>query len=121
MIDMRTAPYATFLLRVTLGIFAIAHLYWKFFVRPDGFDGWWNGLVTAGFPTWVIAYVLSGEFLGALLLLPGIYTRWVAPYALPLVIGAAPFWAGRKGFFFTGAGAELPPLLAGGLLVHAGV
>ena len=84
MIDMRTAPYATFLLRVTLGIFAIAHLYWKFFVRPDGFDGWWNGLNTAGYPNWVILYVLSGEFLGALLLIPGIFTRWVALYTLPL-------------------------------------
>src|SRR5258707_10504357 len=110
MIDMRTAPYATFLFRVTLGIFAIAHLYWKFFVRPDGFDGWWNGLNTAGYPNWVIFYVLSGEFLGALLLIPGIYTRWVALYALPLIIGAAQFWAVRKGFFFTGAGSELPIL-----------
>jgi putative oxidoreductase len=121
MIDMRTAPYATFLLRVTLGIFAIAHLYWKFFVRPDGFDGWWNGLITAGYPTWVVVYVLSGEFLGALLLIPGIYTRWVALYALPLIIGAAQFWAVRKGFFFTGAGAELPVLWAVGLLVQAGL
>jgi len=121
MIDMRTAPYATFLLRVTLGIFAIAHLYWKFFVRPDGFDGWWNGLVMAGYPTWVIVYVLSGEFLGALLLIPGIYTRWVALYAFPLIVGAAQFWAVRKGFFFTGAGSELPILWAVGLLVQAGL
>lgn len=121
MIDMRTAPYATFLLRVTLGIFAIAHLYWKFFVRPDGFDGWWNGLTTAGYPSWVIMYVLSGEFLGALLLIPGIYTRWVALYALPLIIGAAQFWAVRKGFFFTGAGSELPILWAVGLIVQAGL
>ncbi len=102
MIDMRTAPYATLLLRVTLGIFAIAHLYWKFFVRPDGFDGWWNGLVMAGYPTWVIVYVLSGEFLGALLLIPGIYTRWVALYAFPLIVGAAQFWAVRKGFLRSG-------------------
>ena len=121
MIDMRTAPYATLLLRVTLGIFAIAHLYWKFFVRPDGFDGWWNGLVMAGYPTWVIVYVLSGEFLGALLLIPGIYTRWVALYAFPLIVGAAQFWAVRKGFFFTGAGPELPILWAVGLLVQAGL
>src|SRR6266700_3015821 len=81
-IDMRTAPYAALLLRVTLGIYAIAHIYWKFYIRPDGFDGWWNGLITAGYPSWVILYVLSGEFLGALLLIPGIFTRWVALYAM---------------------------------------
>jgi putative oxidoreductase len=121
MIDMRTAPYATFLLRVTLGIFAIAHLYWKFFVRPDGFDGWWNGLITAGYPSWVIVYVLSGEFLGALLLIPGIYTRWVALYTMPLIVGAAQFWLVRKGFFFTAAGAELPTLWAVALIVQAGL
>ena len=89
--------------------------------RPDGFDGWWNGLITAGYPSWVILYVLSGEFLGALLLIPGIFTRWVALYALPLIVGAAQFWLVRKGFFFTGAGAELPVLWAVALLVQAGL
>jgi putative oxidoreductase len=121
MIDQRTAPYAVLLLRVTLGIYAIAHLYWKFYVRPDGFEGWWNGLVMAGYPTWVIAYVLSGEFLGAICLIPGIFTRWVALYTFPLIVGAAQFWLVRKGFFFTGAGAELPTLWAVALLVQAGL
>ena len=120
-IDNRTAPYAALLLRLTLGIYAIAHIYWKFYIRPDGFDGWWNGLVMAGYPTWVIAYVLSGEFLGALLLIPGICTRWVALYAFPLIVGAAQFWAVRKGFFFTAAGSELPILWAVALLVQAGL
>jgi putative oxidoreductase len=41
-------------------------------------------------------------------LIPGIGARWVALYALPLTAGAAQFWAVRKGFYFTGAGAELP-------------
>ena len=95
-IDMRTAPYAALLLRVTLGIYAIAHIYWKFYIRPDGFDGWWNGLTMAGYPNWVILYVLSGEFLGALLLIPGIFTRWVALYALPLIVGAV---LDRIGYF----------------------
>jgi hypothetical protein len=43
-----------------------------------------------------------------LLLIPGIYTRWVSLYALPLTIGASQFWLVRRGFYFTGAGAELP-------------
>jgi putative oxidoreductase len=120
-IDQRTAPYAALLLRVTLGVYAILHLYWKFYIRPDGFDGWWNGLVMAGYPTWVIAYVLSGEFAGALLLIPGVLTRWAALYSMPLIVGAAQFWMVRKGFFFTASGAELPVLWAIALIVQAGL
>jgi putative oxidoreductase len=97
-------------LRVTLGLLAIAHIYWKFYIRDARFDGWWNGLNQAGYPNWVVVYVLSGEFAGALLLIPGIFTRWVALYALPLMIGASQFWLVRKGFFFTAAGAEMPIL-----------
>ena len=37
----------------------------------------------------VPAYVLSAEFAGALLLIPGILTRYIAIYALPMLIGAA--------------------------------
>jgi putative oxidoreductase len=106
---------------VTLGLYAIAHIYWKFYIRPDGLDGWWNGLLQAGYPNWVIIYVLSGEFLGAICLIPGIFTRWVALYTMPLIVGAAQFWLVRKGFFFTGAGAELPTLWAIALIVQAGL
>jgi putative oxidoreductase len=120
-IDQRTAPYAALFLRVTLGLFAIAHIYWKFYIRPDGLEGWWNGLLQAGYPNWVIIYVLSGEFIGAICLIPGIFTRWVALYTMPLIVGAAQFWLVRKGFFFTGAGAELPTLWAVALIVQAGL
>ena len=53
-------------------------------------------------------YCISAEFAGAILLIPGVYTRWVCLYTLPLIVGAAQFWAVRKGFFFTGVGSELP-------------
>jgi putative oxidoreductase len=121
MIDQKTAPYAIALLRVTLGVFAIAHLYWKFFVLPTGFNGWWTNLNNNGYPNWVVVYVLSGEFLGALLLIPGIWARWVALYSMPLIVGAAQYWIVRKGYFFTDAGAELPTLWAIGLIVLAGL
>jgi putative oxidoreductase len=113
----RTVPYAALVLRLTLGSLFIAHLYWKFEVR--GFIQWWTSLNNAGYPDWVLAYVVSGEFAGALLLIPGIYTRYVSLYALPLILGAAQFWLTRKGFFFTAAGAELPILWAMGLIVQA--
>jgi putative oxidoreductase len=53
-------------------------------------------------------HAICAEFAGALLLIPGMYTRWVSLYALPLMIGASYFWLIRRGFYFTGAGAELP-------------
>lgn len=97
-----------FLLRVILGALFIAHLYWKFAILPGGIPAWWSGLVRSGYPPIVPAYVLSAEVVGALLLIPGVLTRWVAFYAMPMMAGAAQFWIVRTGFYFTKSGAELP-------------
>jgi putative oxidoreductase len=123
MIDMRTAPYAALFLRLTLGFLAIAHLYWKFYIRQNGAGlmSWWENLNNNGYPDFVVWYVLSAEFAGALLLIPGIYTRWVALYSVPLMVAAAQYWSVRTGFFFTAAGAELPFLWTVALLVQAGI
>jgi len=91
-----------------LGSLFIAHLYWKFAILPGGLDAWWGNLLKAGYPSFVPAYVLSAELAGALLLIPGVLTRYVAGYAMPMMLGAAHFWMTRNGFFFTKAGAELP-------------
>jgi putative oxidoreductase len=96
------------MLRVLLGCLFIAHLYWKFALLPGGVQAWWNGLVRTGYPPIVPAYVLSAEIAGALLLIPGVWTRGVALYAIPMMLGAAQFWLARTGFYFTRAGAELP-------------
>jgi putative oxidoreductase len=96
------------LLRLLLGSLFIAHLYWKFAILPGGLDAWWGNLLKAGYPSFVPAYVLSAELAGALLLIPGILTRYVACYVMPMMLGAAHFWMTRNGFFFTKAGAELP-------------
>jgi putative oxidoreductase len=102
------ANWAALLLRLLLGSLFIAHLYWKIAVLPGGIAAWWTGLAHHGYPAFVPAYVLSAEIAGALLLIPGVLTRYVALYALPMMAGAAQFWAVRKGFYFTAAGAELP-------------
>ena len=91
-----------------MGSLFIAHLYWKFALLPGGLHAWWTGLIKIGYPELVPAYVLSAELAGALLLIPGVFTRYVAAYAVPMMIGAAQFWFVRKGFYFTKAGAELP-------------
>jgi putative oxidoreductase len=117
MTDHRTAPYAALLLRITLGTLFILHLYWKFEIR--GFDRWWSSFRNDGYPAPLMFYVLFAEFAGALLLIPGILTRWVSLFALPVMFGAAYFWFTRKGYFFTAAGAELPIVWGIALVVQA--
>lgn len=100
--------FGAFLLRLLLGLLFVAHLYWKFALFPGGLGGWWAGLLQNGYPPFVPAYVLSAEMFGALLLIPGVLTRWVVLYAMPMMAGAAEFWLVRTGFYFTRSGAELP-------------
>jgi putative oxidoreductase len=118
-IDPRSAPYAAVLLHVTLGTLFIAHLYWKIALLNGGLPHWWAGLTSNGYPWFVPYYVLSAEFVGALCLIPGLYARWAALYATPMMLGAAQFWAVRKGFYFTGAGCELPLLWSVLLIIQA--
>ena len=113
------AKYAPLLLRLVLGSLFIAHLYWKFAVFPGGLAQWWSNFATNGYPFFVPWYVLSAEIAGALLLIPGIYTRWVSLYAVPMMLGAAHFWAVRKGFWFVSGGAELPLVWAAMLVLQA--
>ncbi len=113
------ARFAPLLLRVVLGSLVIAHLYWKFNVLPGGFSQWWANFSANGYSPIVPWYVLSAEFAGALLLIPGIHSRSVSLYALPMMVGAAHYWAERKGFWFVGGGAELPVVWAIMLVLQA--
>jgi putative oxidoreductase len=85
MIDQRTAPYSALLLRVTLGSLFIAHLYWKFAILDGGLNKWWVNFANNAYPSVVPWYCISAEFVGAIMLIPGIYTRWVCLYTLPLM------------------------------------
>jgi putative oxidoreductase len=115
-IDQKTAPYAALLLRLTLGALFIAHLFWKFALLDGGINRWWGSFAVNGYPWFVPYYVFSAEIVGAVCLVPGIYARWAALYALPMMVGAANFWLQRKGFYFTAAGGELP-LVWGAMLI----
>ena len=53
MLDQRTASYGALLLRVSLGLLFLAHLYWKFFIRPGGLAGWWGVFPANGYPWFV--------------------------------------------------------------------
>jgi putative oxidoreductase len=108
--DDEKQHYGAFLLRLMLGTLFIAHLYWKIAILPGGLPAWWGNLTRGGYPSFVPAYVLSAELMGAALLIPGVLTRYVAMYAIPMMAGASHFWLVRNGFYFTKAGAELPLL-----------
>lgn len=112
-------PYAALLLRVTLGLMFLAHFYWKFKILPGGLQAWWSNFHANGYPGFVPWYAISAEVAGALFLIPGIYTRWVCLYALPLMLGASRFWLTRRGYFFTASGAELPVVWSIMLIVQA--
>ena len=104
MIDHRTAPYAALVLRLSLAFFFLAHLYRKFAVT--GYDNWWSSMQKAGYADWVSAYTLGAEFAGAILLLLGVYTRYVSVLVLPVLIAITYHHAIRKGFWFSDGGAE---------------
>lgn len=118
-LDSRSAPLALFLLRVLLGMLFIPHLYWKFAIFPGGFAGWWAGFGHNHYPWFTPYYVFSAELAGALLIVPGLWARWVALYAVPVMVGAAQFWLVRKGFYFSASGAELPVVWAALLILFA--
>lgn len=102
MIDSRTAPYAAFLLRVSLGLLFIAHgLVLK--VMTFGIAGTVGYFESIGYPG-VFAYlVILGEIGGGLLLVAGLFTRWVSLALLPIMIGATLQHAGN-GWVFSAAG-----------------
>ena len=117
MIDTRFAPYGALVLRLSLSFFFFAHLYRKFAVI--GFDPWWNGLVKQGYADWMLGYTVGAEFLGAVLLLLGIYTRTVSLMTLPVILAVAYHWMVRKGFWFSDGDAEFTLAWSFMLIAHA--
>jgi putative oxidoreductase len=106
MIDQKTAPYAALVLRLALSFLFFAHLYRKYGVT--GYDAWFDGWLKAGYPAWTLHYTVAAEFAGAILLLLGVYSRYVALFVLPVIIAVAQLWASRKGFWFADGGFEFP-------------
>lgn len=108
MIKSSTAPYAAFILRVSLGVMFLAHVWLKLFVfGVPGFVGFFASL---GLPA-ILAYaVIALELFGGLALILGIYATWVA---LPLAVemlGTIVLAHGHNGWLFTnpGGGWEYP-------------
>ncbi len=116
MIDTRTAPYAAFVLRVTLGLLFLAHAGLKIFVfTPAGTAQFFGSLGLPG----VLAYlVIAAETLGGVALILGVYSRLVALALTPILLGAIFTVHGPAGFFFSNpnGGWEFPALWIIGLV-----
>ena len=119
MIDTRTAPYAAFLLRISLGVLFLAHFGLKFFVfTPAGTAQFFQSL---GLPGALAYLTMAAELLGAIALILGAYTRFVAIALIPILLGAIVTVHWSAGFFFTNAngGWEFPAFWIIGLLALA--
>jgi putative oxidoreductase len=98
MIDTRTAPYAAFILRVTLGIMFLAHAALKVFVfTPAGTAQFFGSL---GLPPALAYLTMLAEVMGGVALILGFYTRWAALALVPILLGAIVTVHGPAGFFF---------------------
>lgn len=110
MIDTRTAPYAATLLRVSLGIMFIAHALLKYIVFT--LPGTVKFFESLGLPGPLAYVTFAAELVGGLLILGGVYARWVALALVPILLGAAWAHAGN-GWVFSAAngGWEYPAFL----------
>lgn len=113
-------PHAIALLRVSLGVMALAHGLLKVFVfTVPGTVGYFESL---GLPGFMAYLTIIGELGGGLALILGIYTRWVSLAMIPLLLGATSVHLGN-GWMFSNAGGgwEFPLFWTVALLVQAGL
>jgi putative oxidoreductase len=116
-INLKTAPYAALLLRVSLGVLFLAHVALKIFVfTVPGTVGFFQSL---GMPA-VIAYgVIALELLGGVALIIGFYAPYVALPLAAEMIATIVMVHGANGWLFTnkGGGWEYPAFWAAALIV----
>jgi putative oxidoreductase len=118
MIDVRNAPYAALVLRVGLGTMLLAHGLLKVFVFT--IPGTVAFFEKVGFPGALAYYVIAAEVVGGLMLIVGLYARWAALAALPVLLGALTVHLGN-GWQFTApnGGWEFPAFWAVALLAQS--
>jgi putative oxidoreductase len=109
-IDVRTAPYAAFALRLALGAMFISHGLLKIMVfTPAGTVKFFESLGLPG----PLAYVVMGtEVLGGIAILIGLHARWVALALVPILLGSI-YPHATNGWLFSaqGGGWEYPAFL----------
>ncbi|NVK33981.1 MAG: DoxX family protein [Rhodobacteraceae bacterium] len=112
MIDLKTAPYAALLLRLTTGVLFLVHGLTKLLVfTPAGTAGFFNSL---GLPGWMGYLTMIAEIAGGIALILGIATRLVSAALILPLLGAIVFAHAGAGFGWTNAGGgwEYPAMWA---------
>lgn len=117
MIDQRYAPYAAFLLRLSLGTMWISHALLKLLVfTMPGFQGF---LASQGMPTFMAWPVVLMELVGGTLILLGLHGRIASLALLPVLAGATLAHIGNGWVFSaTNGGWEYPVFLIATSFVH---
>lgn len=115
---VRTDQLAATVLRVTMGVLFLAHVWLKLAIfTPAGTVAFFESL---GFPGSLAYAVILAEGLGGIALILGLWSRWVSLALLPILLGAIyPHWG--AGFFFSNAGGgwEFPAFWSVALIVQA--
>ncbi len=109
MTDLRLAPYAALILRVSLGTMYLTHsLVLKLTqMTLAGNAAFFQKL---GFPGWMGYATFLAEVIGGALLVLGIQTRWVALTLSPILLGAVWVHAGNGWMFASPNGGYEYPL-----------
>ncbi len=117
MIDQRYAPYAAFLLRLSLGTMWISHALLKLLVfTMPGFQGF---LTAQGMPTFMAWPVVLMELAGGTLILLGLHGRIASLALFPVLVGATAAHIGNGWVFSVpNGGWEYPVFLIAASFVH---
>lgn len=118
MIDTRTAAHGALLLRLSLGVMFLAHGLMKLLVfTPAGTAKFFESI---GYPGALAYGVIGAEVIGGLMLILGLYARWVALALVPVLLGAAQVhWGNGWVFSAPKGGWEFPVFLVAAALVQA--
>lgn len=103
--------YAATVLRLSLGGMYLAHGLLKLMVFTPAGTGQY--FASIGLPAFMGPMTLWLEIFAGLLLLAGVYSRWVAAAMIPVLFGAAVLGHGSNGWVFSnqGGGWEYPVFL----------
>jgi putative oxidoreductase len=117
MIDNRSAPLAAFILRVSLGVLFVAHALLKYYVFT--LPGTVQFFQSLGLPAALAYLTFWAELIGGLLILAGVYGRWVSLALVPILLGATWAHAGNGwAFSAPNGGWEYPAFLTAAAIAH---
>jgi putative oxidoreductase len=112
MTQPQRTEFATFLLRVTLGIMYLSHSV-VLKLATFGLAGTGGFFVSVGLPGWLAYVTFAAEAVGGVLLVLGVKTRWVVVALSPALFGAIIWVHAWNGWVFTApnGGWEYPAFL----------